>query len=95
MPIRRLLLRTAASDLESTETLVSAFDTAWNILRRSGSALAAADKAVMTRQLLAKQIIELGRTGERDQERLVRGALVHVVSCKMILRGVGRLRGER
>ena len=90
MPILRLL-RTAALDPEATETLSSAFDTAWNVLRRSGSTLAANNKAVMTREVLAKQIIALGRTGERNQERLVKDALAQVASCETISRGVGRL----
>ena len=94
MPILRLL-RTAAFDPEATETLSSAFDTAWNVLRRSGSTLAANNKAVMTREVLAKQIIALGRTGERNQERLVKDALAHVASCETISRGVGRLRANR
>jgi hypothetical protein len=34
---------------------------------KSGSTLAANDKAAMTREVLAKQIVEMGQTGERDQ----------------------------
>jgi hypothetical protein len=94
MPILRLL-RTAAFDPKATETLASAFDTAWNVLRRSGSTLAANDKAVMTREVLAKQIIAMGRTGERNQERLVKDTLAYVASCETISRGVGRLRANR
>jgi len=93
MPIRRLF-NSAAFDPEATKTLASAFDAAWNVLRRSGSTLAANNKALMTREVLAKQIIEMGRTGERDQQRLVKNALVHVASCKMISREVGRLRAN-
>jgi hypothetical protein len=94
MPILRLL-RTAAFGPEATETLASAFDAAWNVLRRSGSTLVANDKAVMTREVLAKQIIAVGRTGERNQERLVKDALTHVASCETISRGVGRVRAKR
>jgi hypothetical protein len=56
MPILRLL-RTAAFDPEATEKLTSAFDTAWNVLRRSA---VANDKAVMTREVLAKQSLHRG-----------------------------------
>jgi hypothetical protein len=94
MPILRLF-RTAAFDPEATETLTSAFDTAWNVLRRSGSTLVANDKAVMTREVLATQIIALGRTGERNQERLVKDALAHVASCETISRGVARVQAKR
>jgi hypothetical protein len=94
MPILRLL-RTAAFGPEATETLDSAFDAAWDVLRRSGSTLVANDKAVMTREVLAKQIIAVGRIGERNQERLVKDALTHVASCETISRGVGRLRAKR
>jgi hypothetical protein len=59
MPILRLL-RTAAFDPEATETLTSAFDTAWNVLRRSGSTLVANDKAVMTREVLPRKSLHWG-----------------------------------
>jgi hypothetical protein len=94
MPILRLL-RNAAFDPEATETLASALDTAWNVLRASGSTLAANDNAAMTREVLAKQIIAVGPTGERNQERLVKDALAHVASCETISRGVGRRRANR
>jgi len=90
MPILRLL-KTAAFGPEESKVLAAAFETAWNVLRRSGSTLAANDKAAMTRELLAKQIVEMGQMGERDHQRLVNNALVHVASCQMISRGLGRL----
>lgn len=93
MPILQLL-KTSAFDPEAANTLASAFSTAWDVLRRSGSTLAANDKAVMTRHVLANQIITLGRAGERDQQRLVKEALVYVASCELIARGTGRLRAN-
>ena len=89
------LLKSAAFDFEATKTLASAFDSAWSVLQRSGSSLAANQNAMVTREVLAKQIIALGRTGERNQERLVKDALAHVASCETISRGVGRLRANR
>ena len=89
MPIQQLL-KTAAFDPEATKALASAFDAAWDVLRKSGSTLAENKRANMTREILAKQIIATGQTGERDQERLVKAALVHVVSCEMVSRGIGR-----
>lgn len=93
MPIK-VLLKTAAFDAEATKTLASAFDTAWSVLRRSGSTLAANNKAKITREVLAKQIIAMAETGERNRQRLVKDARVHVASCETISRGVGRLRAK-
>jgi len=91
MPIKRFL-KTATLDAEAEIMAASgAFDTVWDVLRRSGN-LAAANRAIMTRQVLAKHIIAMGWTGERDQERLVKGAFVHVASREMISRGVSRQR---
>jgi len=90
MPSQRFL-KTATLDAEAEIMAASAFDTARNVLRRSGN-LAAANRAIMTRQVLAKHIIAMGWTGERDQERLVKGAFVHVASREMISRGVSRQR---
>ena len=90
MPILQHL-KTAASGPEESKVLAAAFDTAWNVLRRSGSTLVANDKATMTCEVLAKQIVGMGQTGERDNQRLVNNALLHVASCQMISRGFGRL----
>ncbi len=81
MPILPLLTSTAF-DPEATKTLVSAFDTAWSVLQRSGSTLAAKENAIVTREALAKRIIAMGRTGGRDRQRLVNDALAHVGNSK-------------
>jgi hypothetical protein len=73
MPILPLL-KTAAFDPEATKTLASVFDSAWSVLLRSGSGLATDENAIVTREVLAKRIIAMGRTGERDQHRLVNDA---------------------
>jgi hypothetical protein len=93
MPILPLL-KTKAFGPEATKTLASAFDTAWNVLRRSGSTLAADYNAIVTREVLAKHIIAMGRKGERDRQRLVNGALVHVSNCENTSRKVGQLRAN-
>jgi hypothetical protein len=54
MPILPLL-KTAPLDPDATKTLASAFDAAWNVMRRSSSTLAADDKAIVTREAFAKQ----------------------------------------
>jgi hypothetical protein len=62
------------------------------LLQRSHSALAARDRALVTREALAKRIIARGRTGERNRERLVNAALVHAASSEMIPRKRGTVR---
>ena len=82
MPILPLL-KTAGFDPEATKTLASAFDSAWSVLRRQVSTLAANENAVVTREVLAKRIVAMGRTGERDRQCLVNDALVHVANSKL------------
>jgi hypothetical protein len=65
------VLKDPAFDPEATKTLASAFDTAWDVLRGSGSTLATDNNAIVTREPFAKRIIALWRTGERDRQRLV------------------------
>jgi hypothetical protein len=94
MPIHRLL-ETSAFDPDTTKRLVLAFDAAWDVLRNSASTLAENDRSETTRKLLAEQIIAIGRTGERNQECLVKAALVHVVRREMISHGIGRSQASR
>jgi hypothetical protein len=68
MPIVSLL-REAAFDPETTHILTTAFNKAWDKFKSSGSALADDACAPSTRALLAKQIIETARTGERNIDR--------------------------
>jgi hypothetical protein len=75
-----------AFDAEATKTLASAFDSVWSVLWRSGSTLATDENAIVTHEALAKRIIAMGRTGERDQHRLVNDSLVHVANSKFISR---------
>ncbi len=70
MPIVSLL-QEAAFDPETTHILTTAFNKAWDKFKSSGSALADDACAPSTRALLAKQIIETARTGERNIDRLV------------------------
>ena len=77
MPIASLLAD-AAFDSDTVVLLSSAFETAWDTIKKSGSPLAAAGPAASTRELLAKRIIEIGREGERDPMQLVEGALAHL-----------------
>ena len=81
MPIASLL-GNAAFDPDTVKLLASAFDTAWNTVKKSGSPLAEDGQAASTRELLAKRIIEMGHKGERDGRRLVDDALAHLAVLK-------------
>ena len=81
MPIDKLLSN-AAFDPETVRLFALALDTAWDTLQTSGSPLAADDQAAATRDVLAKRIIELGKQGERDPQRLAAGALAHLAGGK-------------
>src|SRR5262245_52005330 len=76
------LLSNAAFDSETTELLGAAFEAAWEKLNTSGSALAEGSEAALTRELLAKRIIELAKRGERNPDRLVENALDYVVRSR-------------
>jgi transposase len=77
VPIDKLLA-SAAFEPDAVALLASAFDTAWETVKRSGSPLAAEDRAAATREALARRIIEAGKKGERDVQRLVDDALAHL-----------------
>jgi hypothetical protein len=81
MPMGQLLTN-AAFDPDTITLLASAFDTAWDTLKKSGSAFAADDRAASTREMLAKRIIEMGKDGERDPQRLVDDALAHLAGSR-------------
>jgi hypothetical protein len=81
MPIVSLVAKTAF-DPDTTALLASAFDTAWNMVKKSGGPFAADSHAASTREVLATCIIEMGKKGERNPKRLVDGALAHLASSK-------------
>ena len=81
MPIDSLL-ESAAFDLDTTALMASAFDAAWETVKKSGSPLAADENADSTRNLLAKRIIKMGQQGERDRQRLVDDALAHLTVAR-------------
>jgi len=81
VPIDELLTNTAF-DPDTITLLASAFDIAWDTVKKSGSPLAADDRAASTRDVLAKRIIEMGKKGEHDPQRLVDDALAHLAGSK-------------
>jgi hypothetical protein len=76
------LLSDAAFDSETTQLLGAAFEDAWEDVKSSGSALAEGAEAALTRELLAKRIIELAKRGERNPDRLVENALDHLAKSR-------------
>jgi hypothetical protein len=71
-------LSKSSFDPAITDILAAAFDTAWERVEHSGSPLAADDASEATREALARNIIALAQTGERDKNRLVEGALANI-----------------
>jgi hypothetical protein len=76
------LLHEAAFDPETTHILTTAFDKAWAKFKSSGGALADDACAPSTRALLAKQIIEIARKGERNIDRLVENGVAYLQEIK-------------
>jgi hypothetical protein len=72
-------LAIGAFNSEVTRLLGSAFEDAWQKLTTSEGAFADQRRAALLRELLAKRIIELGRHGERNHDRLVENALANLV----------------
>jgi hypothetical protein len=76
------LLENSAFEPDTITLLASAFDAAWDTVKRSGSTLATDENAASTRDLLAKRIIKMGQQGQRDRQRLVDDALAHLTAAK-------------
>jgi hypothetical protein len=76
------LLSNAAFDAETTQLLGLAFEAAWQKVNSTDSALAQGSEAVLTRELLAKRIIEMAKRGERNPGRLVENALDHLARSR-------------
>jgi hypothetical protein len=62
---------------DAVRTLIAAFDGAWQSILASGARLSA-QQSELTRELLAKYIIEQARHGELDERRLRDGTLLHL-----------------
>ena len=71
MPLVELLRSHGFFNPETMKSLTAAFDTAWQILKTSGSTLAVDHQSASTRELLAKRIIAMANQGERDPLRLI------------------------
>jgi hypothetical protein len=62
---------------DAVRTLIAAFDGAWQSMIASGAKLSDQQRE-LTRELLAKYIIDQARQGELDERRLRDGALLHL-----------------
>jgi hypothetical protein len=77
MPIVPFLAN-AGFDAETTLLLGSAFDAAWQTAKTAGGGRTDDMRAAAIRDVLARRIIEMGRRGERNRDRLVEDALAHL-----------------
>jgi hypothetical protein len=75
------ILANAGFDAETTLLLGSAFDAAWHAVKTSGNGHAEVG-ASSSRDMLARRIIEMGRRGERNHDRLVEDALAHLENSR-------------
>jgi hypothetical protein len=80
-----------AFNSDVTRLLGSAFEDAWQQLTTSEAALADQRRAASVRELLAKRIIELGRHGERNHDRLVENALAELAGSNATPHVAGRM----
>jgi predicted protein tyrosine phosphatase len=62
--------------------LGAAFEAAWKKVKTAGTGLAEESEAALTRELLAKRIIEMAKRGERNPDRLVEDALDHLARSR-------------
>ena len=81
--IQRFADSASAFDPQTVKILVGAFDDAWAKLIASGAPFGQTDYTETAREILAKQIIDLAKEGERDQTRLTEGALLKLSTSKL------------
>jgi hypothetical protein len=62
-------------DPDTIQILCEALDTAWQTVEIDNAAFKVDGNAARAREVLAKQIVDLAKLGERDPQRLVNGAL--------------------
>ena len=72
------LLAQSAFDPEFIETLVSAYEHAWQQVEKSGSTFASPRYRRAAREIIAKRIIEMAQRGEREPTRLAEDAVSYL-----------------
>jgi hypothetical protein len=72
------LLAQSAFEPEFIETLVSAYEDAWQQVEKSGSTFASPRYKRAAREIIAKRIIEMAQRGEREPTRLAEDAVSYL-----------------
>ena len=72
-----------AFDPETTRVMAAAFESAWDELKDTGHIASAPFKADATREMLAKRILQIARTGVRDPDVLRHEALLGVFETRL------------
>jgi hypothetical protein len=72
------LLAQSAFEPETIDTLVSAFESAWQRIEQSGSKLASPGYQRAAQEIIAKRIIEMAQRGERDATVLAADAAAYL-----------------
>lgn len=72
------VLTQSAFDPEVIETLVAAYEDAWQKIERSGSAFASPRYRRAAQEIVAKRIIEMAQRGEREPARLADDAVAYL-----------------
>jgi hypothetical protein len=72
------LLTQSAFDPEFIETLVSAYEDAWQKVETSGSAFASPRYRRAAQEIVAKRIIEMAQRGEREPTQLAEDAVAYL-----------------
>ncbi|HTV27946.1 MAG TPA: hypothetical protein VMF32_09210 [Xanthobacteraceae bacterium] len=74
------LFANQAFDPDQVEILVSAFDDAWDTIKRSGSTFASPRYERGAREIVAEHIVDLARRGVLDRQRLSAEAIAHLAN---------------
>jgi hypothetical protein len=72
------IIDASAFDPESVRVMSDAFEDAWQSLQISGTAVQNVQKQDERRSILARRIIKVAKTGERDRHRLRDAALAYL-----------------
>jgi hypothetical protein len=68
----------AVFDPDTVSLLCGALDDAWQVVKANKATFKVDGHAERARTALAKHIVEMAKNGERDRERLMRGALIEL-----------------
>jgi len=72
------LLAQSAFDPEFVQTLVSAYENAWQQVEKSGSEYASPRYRRAAQEIVAKRIIDMAQRGEREPRRLAEDAVAYL-----------------